>query len=474
MRCPSCDAIVDAEAWFCAACGHPLATPEQIAATDDPAPSDDPATATATVAPDAAPLVEHPVDLEVVDGPDVGLRVRFEHGLGRVGTDAGCGLRLTDPAVSRTHLEVRARLDGLEVEDVGSKNGVYLDGLRVAAGRLPPHGLVRLGPRTVLRIVRAQADAAPPGPLPPAFDRFVTHDAALRKRLDLLARVARQTGTVLLQGETGTGKEILARAVHDASPRAAAPYVVVDCGAAAPSLLESQLFGHRKGAFTSAHEDQVGAFEHARGGTVFLDEIGELPLDLQPKLLRVLESRTVRRLGEVEERPVDVRFVAATHRDLSAMMTEGGFRADLYYRLAVFRLEVPPLRARPEDVPALAARLVRQLTQGTRVLAPEAFAVLSHYDWPGNARELRNVLERAVAVTNGPRIGPEDLFEDPPARPRSFADAKSEVVSAFERRYASALLDRHQGNVSAAAKEAGLSRPALYALLKRTGAASSS
>ncbi|MCA8930727.1 MAG: sigma 54-interacting transcriptional regulator, partial [Alphaproteobacteria bacterium] len=179
-----------------------------------------------------------------------------------------------------------------------------------------------------------------------------------------------------------------------------------------PALLESQLFGHRRGAFTSAVDDQLGAFEAADGGTVFLDEIGELPVDLQPKLLRALEARTVRRLGEVTDRRVDVRFVAATHRDLSEMMAAGTFRADLYYRLAVIRVDVPPLRARPEDIPRLAERFVADLSGGARALAPDAYAVLSQYDWPGNARELRNVLERAVAVTARPRIHAQDLFED--------------------------------------------------------------
>ncbi|MCA9553184.1 MAG: sigma 54-interacting transcriptional regulator [Myxococcales bacterium] len=470
MRCPHCDGPVSADAWFCVACGHQLADAAAISAPTPDAPDGERATATVTIGSEPAPVAAVPLAVEVVDGPDVGAQAYLPHGLGRVGASPQADLHLTDPAVSRQHVELRALADGILAVDLDSKNGVFADGVRVREARLPPTGLVRLGPRTTLRVTRADPAATARGPRHPAFDAFVTEHAPLHRSLELLTRVAPQDGTVLLLGETGTGKEVLARALHEASTRAAGPYVVVDCGAVAPALLESQLFGHRRGAFTSAVDDQLGAFEAADGGTVFLDEIGELPVDLQPKLLRALEARTVRRLGEVTDRRVDVRFVAATHRDLSEMMAAGTFRADLYYRLAVIRVDVPPLRARPEDIPRLAERFVADLSGGARALAPDAYAVLSQYDWPGNARELRNVLERAVAVTARPRIHAQDLFEDAAPGPLSFADAKNKVVNAFERRYATALLARHHGNVSAAAKEAGLSRPALYALLRRTGA----
>lgn len=202
---------------------------------------------------------------------------------------------------------------------------------------------------------------------------------------------------------------------------------------------------------------------------MFLDEIGELPLELQPKLLRALEARTYRRLGEVRDRSIDARFVAATHRDLDAMVESGAFRSDLFYRLAVVRARIPPLRERVEDVPLLAEHFVAELSGGRKHLVPETYAALAQFDWPGNARELRNILERAVAVTSDSRILPKDLLEDGSEEAESFSSAKGRVIAAFERRYAEALLRRHGGNVSHAAKEASISRPAFYALLRRAG-----
>ncbi|MCB9652195.1 MAG: sigma-54-dependent Fis family transcriptional regulator, partial [Deltaproteobacteria bacterium] len=305
---------------------------------------------------------------------------------------------------------------------------------------------------------------------PLAFGDFVTTDPAMKKVLGQLLRVAASDATVLIEGDTGTGKELLARALHAASPRAGRPMGVVDCGAVSATLLEGQLFGHLKGAFTGAAEARAGVFEAADGGTVFLDELGELPLELQPKLLRVLEARTVRRLGDVKDVPVDVRFVAATNRDLSDMVRQGTFRQDVFFRVAVVRVRVPPLAERPGDVPLLARRYLAQLRGPDARLTEAAEGALMGYDWPGNARELRNVMERAAALAPGPEVGPEDLFgEAAPARATAFREAKDEVVAEFERRYVQALMLRHGGNVSSAARESGLSRNALYALMKRVG-----
>ena len=266
----------------------------------------------------------------------------------------------------------------------------------------------------------------------------------------------------MLEGETGTGKEVLARAIHASSPRRDKPFVVVDCGAVQESLLESQLFGHKKGAFTGALADHKGAFEEANGGTVFLDELGELSLSLQPKLLRALEARTIIRVGEAKERPIDVRFVAATHRDLKRMSKEGRFRSDLYYRVAVVHFVVPPLRDRPEDVQLLAERFAGV------PMGEAALRALDGYDWPGNVRELRNVVDRAMALCDGELLRPEDFIpEQSPAQ--TFLEAKEALILEFEERYIRTLLTRHKGNVSKAAREAGLSRNALYGIMKRVG-----
>ncbi|MEQ9501630.1 MAG: sigma 54-interacting transcriptional regulator [Deltaproteobacteria bacterium] len=427
-------------------------------------------TSTLTVAGgDAQQLERRTFVLHVVEGPDAGTSREVGAGHMVIGSAADADLVLADPTISRRHVELRALSDGVLVVDLDSKNGTRVGGIRVKEALLPPDGTFALGSTTVrVEQVREALDVTPDGTV--RFGDYLTCNKKLAAQLELLRRVAKSEATVLVEGPTGTGKELLARAIHDASERKDAPFMVVDCSAVSPSLLESQLFGHKKGAFTGAVEDHQGAFEAAQGGTVFLDELGELPLDLQPKLLRALEARTIRRVGEVNDRPIQVRFVAATNRDLKAMSKAGTFRDDLYYRVAVVRVSVPPIAERPEDVPLLAQHYVDQLTEGMRVLSPDAYLTLSQYDWPGNARELRNVIQRALAVSDKSQIDPEDLFvESSEESPASFHEAKDQLIASFEVRYVRALLERHRGNVSRAAKEAGLSRNALYALMKRAG-----
>jgi DNA-binding NtrC family response regulator len=290
---------------------------------------------------------------------------------------------------------------------------------------------------------------------------------------------------VLIEGESGTGKELAARSLHDASARAQRPYVVFDCTTVSKDLAESELFGHARGAFSGAVSDREGAFRQADGGTIFLDELGELPLDLQPKLLRVLESGEIRRVGETHYRKVDVRVLAATHRNLNAEARRGRFRSDLLYRLAVLRVQLPPLRSRPEDIAAIAERLLAgQLSAESRVEGPN-LERLQGYSWPGNVRELRNVLTRTLALA--PRrdgqvrfselvfnlasdaVGPATLgYAFPGVEvPLPFKEAKQQLMTQFEEEYVEALLRRHGGNISQAAKAAGLSRKHLYALLRR-------
>jgi transcriptional regulator with GAF, ATPase, and Fis domain len=278
----------------------------------------------------------------------------------------------------------------------------------------------------------------------------------------VLERTAPSNATILVVGETGTGKEVVAQAVHRASPRKDGPLVVVDCGAIPHNLIESELFGHKKGAFTDANTDRSGAFEAANGGTLFLDEIGELPLELQPKLLRAVESRSIQRLGENERRAFDVRLIAATHRDLHAMVSAGTFRQDLFFRLAVVTLQIPPLRERGDDVIFLAKHILAELGHADAIeIDGEIAEAMLAYSWPGNVRELRNAIERAVhlgaahaiPMVSGDQPVPKSgeqrpLSEEAPDLP--FKQAKEQIVVAFEHAYVRRVMDRHEGNISAA------------------------
>jgi len=313
------------------------------------------------------------------------------------------------------------------------------------------------------------------------FGRMIGRSPAMQTVFDLLGKAAPSDATILLEGETGTGKEVSAEAIHRGSPRAAKPFLVVDCGAMPPQLLESELFGHERGAFTGAVSSRQGVFEAAGGGTVFLDEIGELSLDLQPKLLRVLERREVRRVGTNNHIPVNVRLIAATNRSLREQVAAQKFRSDLYYRLAVVEVKLPPLRERLPDLPLLVDHIVHAFgnvdeTTWTRVRAPEFLAALARHSWPGNIRELRNYLERCLALHDfaSPRSvtdmsaavsGPESAVNiGQPLR-----EAREAWVSSFERRYLEELLRQHENRVSAAARAAGVDRIYFYRLLWKHG-----
>jgi transcriptional regulator with GAF, ATPase, and Fis domain len=298
----------------------------------------------------------------------------------------------------------------------------------------------------------------------------------MRELFARLGRMAASEATVLIQGETGTGKELVARALHEASPRAAGPFVIVDCGALPESLLDAELFGHSRGAFTGAAGARAGAFEAADGGTLFLDEIGELPLPLQPKLLRVLEARTIRRLGENEVRPVNVRFLSATHQDLRTMVNAGAFREDLYFRLAVLPVTVPPLRERAGDVALLARSFLPAAAQG--LLTPALVAEIEARPWLGNVRELRNFVDRLTALgerdalASTPAAGPTSANR--PLLPADWLtlplrDLRERCTNQMEQEYVRALLDRHGRNVSAAAQAAGVDRTYLHRLLRKYG-----
>jgi two-component system response regulator GlrR len=332
--------------------------------------------------------------------------------------------------------------------------------------------------------------------LPARFGRMVGRSPVMRQLFALLERAAASDATVLIEGETGTGKEVSAVAIHESSPRRNGPFIVVDCGAIPAQLLESELFGYEKGAFTGAVSARMGAFEAANGGTIFLDEIGELSLDLQPKILRALEGRKVKRVGSNTYAPIDVRVIAATHRNLREEVNQKRFRSDLYYRLAVLSVKLPPLRERSEDLPSLVDEVlghlgVRNSATAAPIRSAEFIAMLGRYRWPGNVRQLRNYLERRVAL--GETVAPPGADTNfPPPMPSSAAKefegdavplleavplraeqplrlAREEWNNAFEARYCEALMSRHDGNVAAAARAAGVNRVHFYRLLWKHG-----
>jgi transcriptional regulator with GAF, ATPase, and Fis domain len=317
-------------------------------------------------------------------------------------------------------------------------------------------------------------DAAGEVPVPDiqSFGALTGTSVAMRKLFAFLEKVAASEINVLIEGESGTGKELVAAEIVQRGPRAEGPFVIVDCSAIAPSVVESELFGHVRGAFTGADRDRVGAFEAANGGTVFLDEVGELPLELQPKLLRALESREIRRVGETRPRKVDVRVIAATNRDLQREVNKGLFREDLYFRLAVMEVRVPPLRSRLEDIPLLVRGFLAALgTPDQQDLFPARVLVeLAAHDWPGNVRELRNYVERTIVLrepqpaSKRPGAAADDVDLGMP-----FKLAKDAVVGNFERTYLAALLDAASGNVSKAARLGGMDRMYLHRLIQKHG-----
>jgi len=317
---------------------------------------------------------------------------------------------------------------------------------------------------------------------PTRFGKMVGRSAVTRSLFELLQRAAASDATVLVEGETGTGKEATAEAIHFEGDRKNGPFVVIDCGAIPPQLLESELFGHERGAFTGAIASRQGAFEAASGGTIFLDEIGELTLDLQPKILRVLERRQVKRVGSTNYAKIDVRVIAATNRSLRAEVQAQRFRSDLYYRLAVVQVKLPPLRERIADIPILVSHVLDSMGVAGQPIAeslssPEFLDRVTRYHWPGNVRQLRNYIERSVALDDS-NLPPNPDTTPPPEldEPNDAVDisqplrlARENCVSNFERRYLEALLLQHRNNVSAAARAAGVDRIHFYRLLWKHG-----
>jgi DNA-binding NtrC family response regulator len=419
--------------------------------------------------------------LTAVSGPGSGRSLAMMNTLATAGRHATNDLVLNDPRVSGVHLQLHRVGDRVHVRDAGSTNGTWLAAHRVTEIELALGGEITVGD-TSLRL--DLDDGAVPAAMSErdSFGELVGKSSAMRELFATLERVAPKNLSILVQGETGTGKEEVARAVHFRSPRASAPFIVIDATSLPETLAESLLFGHERGAFTGAVERRIGLFEAAHGGTVFLDEIGELPAILQSKFLRVLERHEVTRVGGTAPVKVDVRVIAATHRDLRHEIDSGRFREDLFFRLAQIRVMLPPLRDRTEDIPVICQKLLTEIAP-TRTVMIEAAAVahLTAQPWPGNVRELRNVLTRAAALATNDLIRREDVAgegfgfrgtrEERSALDLSgkFGEAKDRAIERFESAYLAALMKRCSGNLSLAAREADLARHHLRDLLKKRG-----
>ena len=411
----------------------------------------------------------------VIKGPDRGETVRLGAQLISFGSAPTCDLVLTDKTVSRRHLTAAREGEEVILRDAGSTNGCFIQGSKFKEITIGYGAEVKVG-RTVLKYLPEEEIVEPEESQEDHFGSLVGRNVKMRRLFKLLEDVARNDATVLIEGETGTGKELIAEEIHNHSPRRDGPFVVFDCGAVPRELIESALFGHIRGSFTGAITDRKGAFAEANGGTIFLDEIGELPLELQPTLLRALDKKAVRRVGSNGYEKVDVRIVAATNRDLRAEVAQKNYREDLYYRLAVIRVTLPPLRERGEDIKLLIDHFRRIFSGGKDLsIAPEELSKLLRHAWPGNVRELRNVIERACVLAQGDSLNLDDAFveeQSPNMGIRTdlpFKEAKGQLVEHFEREYIVDLMRRHRMNLSAAAREAQIDRKHLRELIRKYG-----
>jgi transcriptional regulator with PAS, ATPase and Fis domain len=417
--------------------------------------------------------------IEVVAGADTGASIALATGGIVVGSGASCDLRLSDRRVSREHLRLVPTSEGIHLVDLQSRNGTFVSGLLVRDALIVSSTVVSRGDSSLGIKVERDPVAIELSPHP-RFGEARAHSTSMRHVFALLERAAKSDVTVLFEGDSGVGKDVLARSLHAESARREGPFVVVDCGAIPANLVESELFGHEKGAFTGATATKAGAFEQADGGTLFLDELGELPLDAQPKLLRAIENRSFRRIGGQKTIEVDVRIIAATNRRLRAAVRKKEFREDLFYRLAVVHVIVPPLAERADDVLPLAELFLRRARRDdSATLPPELARLLADYRWPGNARELRNVIERFATFDSADptilfgaaserRPGSTDplvidvtRFEELP-----YHEAKKGLVEAFHRAILPRAIARAGGSVPRAAEQLGLPKGSVYRMLK--------
>ncbi len=423
--------------------------------------------------------------LLVSEGDDRGKEVVVSKERFTVGANPHNDCVLADTTVSGNHCEIELLPEGYLIRDLQSTNGTFVRGVRVTEAFLSQGADFQLG-KTRLVFSPLKESTKVELSQREGFGNLIGGSVAMKKVYSVIETYAATDVTTLITGETGTGKEVLAAELHNNSTRKDKPFVVVDCSALSRNLIESELFGHRKGAFTGAMADRKGAFEQADSGTVFLDEIGDLSIDLQPKLLRVLEKKELRRVGDNTVRKIDVRIIAATHRRLEVDVNAGRFREDLYYRLSVVRVEVPPLSKRKEDVGPLAQMFIDRLAKETgteaEITAEEIVSMFQDYDWPGNVRELRNSVERMfharenamhmeplLADEPGAEVAEElrQMMAEPGGKLAPFKVAKEQLVHRFERDYIVRILKNHDWNISQAAREAEIERAYLQRLIKK-------
>jgi transcriptional regulator with GAF, ATPase, and Fis domain len=421
--------------------------------------------------------------LLVISGPLQGQEFLITKDVFSMGSGMHNDLQLEDGAISKRHCEITINEEGYRIQDLDSTNGTHVQGIRVTQAYLNPGAELTLG-KTRLIFCPMQESQEIPVSTQESFGSVLGKSLAMRRVFHLAETYSASDASVMLTGETGTGKEILAEEIHRHSPRKHKPFIVIDCAALAKELIESELFGHTKGSFTGATGDRAGAFEHADGGTVFLDEVGDLSPDLQPKLLRVLEKREIRRVGSNDIRKINVRIICATNRKMDVEVNEGRFREDLFYRLSVVPIELPPLRRRREDIPMLVRKFITQLHGAEAVKELVDFDatmdVLKRHEWPGNVRELRNLVDLAFYSAKRPvdlssflsmgqfmRRESEKEMPFPVSADRPFKDVKNELITEFEKKYLQDLLLRNGGNVSKSAREAGIERAYLQRLIKK-------
>jgi transcriptional regulator with GAF, ATPase, and Fis domain len=424
--------------------------------------------------------LNYPFVLTIAEGLDRGaaLTVDASHPTRiLVGKSTTCQMRLQDPSVSRRHVAIEVVAQRLRVTDLASTNGTFVDGVAIVQVYLSGGETIRLG-ATAIQVTRGQPTPAASLSRAASFGTTMGTSFAMRRLYPLCERLATSNLPVIIEGETGTGKEQLAESLHRMSPRAAGPLIVFDCTAVAPNLIESELFGHERGAFTGSVATHQGVFEQASGGTLLIDEIGDLPLELQPKLLRVIERMQVRRVGGRDPIEVDVRLIAATRRDLDRLVQLGRFRDDLFHRVAVARIELPPLREREGDVELLARRFWADYGGDPDAIPADLLRDWEDYNWPGNVRELRNAVARRMALGDLAPLS-ESSGSQPPATAAHgsqpiaaggdpiaavlaldlpLAETRQRVVDEVERRYVERVLAAHNGNVTRAAAAAGVAR----------------
>lgn len=414
------------------------------------------------------------VRVSVIQGPDKGQSRDLVSDTLNVGSSSDNELPLTDNTVSRRHCSISPIAAGVRIRDEDSTNGVFIAGMRLYDAVITSTVQVNLG-STVLQIEPLSEVVSREQAVTERFGDLLGRSARMRELFADLARIAPSEVTVLVEGETGTGKELVAESLHQASTRSEQPFVVFDCSAVAPTLVETELFGHERGAFTGAVSARAGLFEQAHGGTIFLDELGELPKDIQPKLLRVLERRQVRRLGSQHTVNVDVRLIAATNRNLFSEVQRGNFREDLYFRLSTTQVRIPPLRDRMDDLPLLVEHFLGRVGSKTQVadIPAAVWAMFKNHRWPGNVRELWNAVQRFTVTPDKvlPDHSPADRAATAAARPdgppQPLRIARRDAGDAFERAYLEHILSHTSGNVVRAAAVAEVSRQMIQKMMRK-------